>query len=117
MLHPTPQSEPTLLNIVFDALRPRPAAALVYPGYIAQQIKKALRAGDPERVIHDVSDVETIGDCRYAIKVYDFNGSTYRVTVEVLDDKPASIELRDGLPVDPEDEAAVLKAAVAACKS
>lgn len=34
--------------------------------------------------VDSVGDIETIGDCRYAISVTDDEGSRYRVTVEVL---------------------------------
>lgn len=62
----------------------------VYPGYIAFRVKDALKAiadnGDPKLdlpIITAVGDMETIGDCRYAIPVTDHNGTKYRVTVEV----------------------------------
>lgn len=57
----------------------------VYPGYIAVQVKKALKAGaaDPEQILRSIGDLETVGDCRYALTVTDFNGQTYRITIEV----------------------------------
>lgn len=59
----------------------------VYPGYLAVQIKKLLQAHKfPEEVITDISDCETLGDCRYAITATDFNGTRYRITVEVEPD-------------------------------
>jgi hypothetical protein len=54
----------------------------IYPGYIAQRIKAALRSTDPESVITSVGQIETLSLGRYAITVTDFNGSQYRVTVE-----------------------------------
>lgn len=62
------------------ALQARPS---IYPGYLAQRIKTAMRdpANDPEGVFTAVSDIETVGDCRYAMTVTDFNGTRYRVTV------------------------------------
>jgi hypothetical protein len=59
---------------------------VVYPGYIASGIRKALKAGgalDPECLLTSVGELETIGDCRYAIPLTDFNGTKYRVIVEV----------------------------------
>lgn len=62
----------------------------VYPSYIGFRIKAALKAladnGDPKLdgpIVSDVGDMETIGDCRYAIPVTDHNGTKYRITVEV----------------------------------
>jgi hypothetical protein len=61
----------------------------VYPGYIATQVKKGLAAASLHRdaIVAEVGRTETIGDCRYAMTVTDFNGQQYRVTVEVLADK------------------------------
>lgn len=82
------------IDIVGDILRifapsPRP---MIYPSYVAQRIKTALRApaNDPEGVFTAVSDIETVGDCRYAMTVTDFNGSRYRVTVVPVIERAAS---------------------------
>lgn len=56
----------------------------VYPFYIASRIKQALFCPDPERIIVAVGKIETIGDCRHALEVKDFEGTSYRITVEVL---------------------------------
>lgn len=62
----------------------------VYPSYIGFRIKAALKSladnGDPKLdgpIVSAVGDMETIGDCRYAIPVTDHNGTKYRITVEV----------------------------------
>lgn len=55
----------------------------VYPGYIGMRIKKALVAADSEQIIKGIGDMETIGDCRYQIPVTDFNGTRYKITIEV----------------------------------
>lgn len=84
--------EPTAEAISgFFADAPRAAAIpKVYPAYIGFQIKAALKSlaekGDPKLdgpIIASVGELETIGDCRYAVEVKDFNGTSYRVTVEV----------------------------------
>lgn len=56
---------------------------LIYPGYIAKRIKDALCGHDPERIVMAVGPIETVGDCKYAIRASDFNGSVYKITVEV----------------------------------
>lgn len=58
----------------------------IYPGYIAFLIKKALvaRTHDPEGVIASVGEMQTVGDCRYAIEATDFNGQRYKITIEVI---------------------------------
>lgn len=66
---------------VIASLTRRPAT--VYPSYLAMRIKKALVAGDPDHIIESVDEIETIGDCRYAIRTTDHLGNRYRVTVEV----------------------------------
>lgn len=63
----------------------------VYPGYLALRIKKALRLPDPENIYTpEIGDIETIGDCRYAMTVTDVNGTEYRITVEVAPSKSDS---------------------------
>lgn len=69
---------------IFEALTRFQAIPKVYPGYIATRIKKALKAADSENIVADVGEMQTIGDCKYAIPVTDFNGTKYRVTVEVM---------------------------------
>lgn len=62
----------------------------VYPAYLAIRIRNALRVPDPEGVFSYPSDIERIGDAKDAIYITDFNGTRYRITVEVLPDmKPA----------------------------
>lgn len=70
---------------VFDTMAKVAAMPKVYPGYIAFQIKKALCDGtvDPEKLLRSVGTMETLGSCRYAVTVKDFNGTDYRITVEV----------------------------------
>jgi hypothetical protein len=65
--------------VAFHSIKP------VYPGYIAFKIKRALLPliGNPDGIIASVGEIETIGDCRYAIPVTDFEGQTYRIMVEV----------------------------------
>lgn len=63
----------------------------VFPSYIASCIKRNIKNIDGEQIIREVGVVETIGDCRYAIPVTDFNGKTYRITVEVIDDVGAQV--------------------------
>lgn len=62
----------------------------VFPGYVAFQIKRALLHPElgvtkPEKDFPgaDVGQVETIGDCRYAMTLAVHNGTRIRVTVEV----------------------------------
>ena len=63
-------------------------STVVYSGYLTSRIKRALRETDPSlsdgQIITAVSDIETIGDCRYAVKVTDHLNNSYRVTVEVF---------------------------------
>lgn len=56
----------------------------VYSFYLAYRAQRGLQGVDPENIIASVGDIETIGDCKHAIKVTDMNGQRYRVTVEVL---------------------------------
>lgn len=61
--------------------------AKVFPSCIAFKIKQAVRAFGPDRDfpgIESVGDIETVGDCRYAMVATDANGQRYRVTVEVM---------------------------------
>lgn len=74
-----PMSVPEFLETV-ARIQSRPS---VYPGYIGTRVKKALKAADTEEIITEIGDMETIGDCKYAITVTDFNGSKYKITVEV----------------------------------
>lgn len=55
----------------------------VYSGYLGMVVKKGLKTLDTEEVLRDIGTMETIGDCRYAISATDFNGTKYRITVEV----------------------------------
>lgn len=59
------------------------ASPLVYPLYIASRIKKVLLAADSENLLREMGEIQTIGDCVHAITVTDFNGTKYRITVEV----------------------------------
>ncbi|MDE2096542.1 MAG: hypothetical protein KGL39_04790 [Patescibacteria group bacterium] len=67
-----------------DICRPR-ARHLVYPSYLMSRIKRALGVAenDPEQIIKSIGAIETIGDCRYAMTVTDFNGTEYEITVGV----------------------------------
>lgn len=56
----------------------------VYSFYIAYRAKKGLSGPDPENIIASVGEMQTVGDCRYAIEVTDHNETRYRVTIEVL---------------------------------
>lgn len=67
----------------------------VFPGYIAMRIKNAIRK--PENGLigpnldfpgAEIGDVETIGDCRYAMSIVVKNGTRCRIIVEV-EDAPA----------------------------
>lgn len=58
----------------------------VYPSYIASCIKRNIKNIDGEAIIREVGIVETVGDCKYAIPVTDFNGKKYKITIEVIDD-------------------------------
>jgi hypothetical protein len=75
------RSEP--LIDIFRSVERLASMPKVYPGYIGTRIKAGLRAADTEQIVSDIGPMETIGDCRYAIIVTDFNGTQYRVTVEV----------------------------------
>jgi len=58
----------------------------VYPFYLASRIKRGLlaaQATDPEKIIASIGEIETIGDCRYAVTVKDTNGTSYRITIAV----------------------------------
>ena len=58
----------------------------VFPLYMASRAKKGLLDGlsnDPEAIIRSVGEIETVGDCKYAITVTDVHSQTYRITVEV----------------------------------
>lgn len=61
----------------------------VYPLYHASEIKKALLAAIPaeEGIIVDVSEIQTVGDCRYAITTKDHAGQSYRITIAVERDR------------------------------
>lgn len=64
----------------------------IYPGYIGSYIKRLLLANpDPEDVIRDVGAMDTIGDCKYAITIKDFNGAEYRITIESIAPERASV--------------------------
>lgn len=56
----------------------------VYSFYLAYRAQKGLLGVDPENIIGSVGEIETVGDCRYALKVIDTSGTRYRITVEVL---------------------------------
>lgn len=63
----------------------------IYPSYIGFRIKDAIKAlianGDPKvdgPIVTAVGEMETIGDCRYALPITDFEGNTYRVTIECV---------------------------------
>jgi hypothetical protein len=77
----------TALNPLVDflgALGRLHALPKVYPGYIAMRVKNLLRGnGDPENIIANVGDVETIGDSRYQIEITDLEATKYLVTIEV----------------------------------
>lgn len=66
------------------------ALARVYPSYLASLIKRSVLGADTEATFRSIGAIETIGDCRYAMIVTDFNGTEYRVTEEVLDRKAVS---------------------------
>ncbi len=57
----------------------------IYPLFHASTIKAALLAAIPtaDGMIVDVSEIKTVGDCRYAITTRDHAGQTYRITVQV----------------------------------
>lgn len=77
---------PTIFDGILRGLS-RPPVKPVYPGYLASRVKRGLlsaQTADPERIIATVGDIETVGDCRYAIVVTDDEGNRYRITVEVL---------------------------------
>jgi hypothetical protein len=68
----------------------------VYPMYLASRIKRGLLAAqqaDDERIIEAVGEIETIGDCRYAIPVTDCEGNSYRITVQVIEKPKAAPSL------------------------
>lgn len=74
---------------IADAAAKLAASPKVYPMYLASRIKSALKQADRElapgqNIIESVADIETLGDCRYAMTVTDHNGTKYRVTVEVV---------------------------------
>jgi hypothetical protein len=69
---------------IFDALAKFQAIPKVFPGYLASKIKRSMKAADSEDIIAEIGDIETIGDCKYAIPVTDFNGTRYRITVQVM---------------------------------
>lgn len=61
----------------------------VYPFYHASIIKTALAAAIPhaDGMIVEVSAVQTVGDCRYAITTKDHAGQTYRITIAVENER------------------------------
>lgn len=58
----------------------------VYPGYIASRIKRWLVNSDPERICTE-AEAHHIGDCRHEVIATDFNGTKYRITVEVMNEQ------------------------------
>jgi hypothetical protein len=81
---PTGRSSDGVVVSIFDMLAKFQAIPKVYSGYLGMGVKRALKAADTESIIADIGEMQTIGDCKYAIPVTDFNGTRYRVTVEVL---------------------------------
>lgn len=77
-----------MLRDVATALARGPAIVAsipkVYSFYLAYRAQKGLQGIDPEGIIASVADIETVGDCRHAIKVTDMNGQKYLITIEVL---------------------------------
>lgn len=73
----------TVLDIASSAAR-MAAIPKVYSFYLAYRASKGLGGADPENIIARVGQIETVGDCKYAIPVSDFEGNRYLVTVEVL---------------------------------
>ena len=73
--------------------RPVKMPAPVYAFYIMTRIRDALKARfqDREKLIGEVitdehgNCIETLGDCKYALRVGDTQGNRYRVTIEVLE--------------------------------
>lgn len=77
-------------NLIVDIARAAAQAAAlprVYPGHIMQRIKMALLVSDPEGVITSTGQIESIGDCRYGLTITDLNGTEYRITVEVNNER------------------------------
>lgn len=76
-----------LLTIFAPVHMPR----TVYPLYFTSQIMKALRShgtskvADPEGLMVGDTEMQTLGNSRYAIITSDVNGTKYRVTVEVVE--------------------------------
>ena len=71
---------PSFASVVASLTR-RPAT--VYPGYLAVRLKQALVT---DQIIESVADIQTIGDCRYALSATDHLGTRYRITVAVDDE-------------------------------
>lgn len=72
-----------ITDAMLSAARPRPLR-YVYPARIAMLVRNALRKGDPDGIIASVdNDIQTIGANRYAVRLHDVDGTTYRITVEV----------------------------------
>lgn len=72
----------SLIDVAAAVLKPR--LPEVYPGYLAKLVRDALRRhGDPEDVITTIDDIIRIGDGKDLIVATDFNGTQYRITVEV----------------------------------
>lgn len=73
----------------FEAAAKVAAMPKVYPAYIAFRCKDGLKAALTTKefiegpIVTAIGDLETTGDCRYAIPITDHNGTKYRVTVEV----------------------------------
>lgn len=77
----------TLVHSMLEGMARVASMPKVYSSYLAFRMKQAAlalgRDGDFPGV-ESVGDLQTIGDCRYAMAITDKNGQRYRVTVEVL---------------------------------
>ena len=72
------------LSALINGMFNRPALRTVYPLYFISLIRRALRQPDPEGIVGDIGEVETLGNSRYALTATDRGGTTYRITVEVV---------------------------------
>jgi hypothetical protein len=65
----------------------RRARELVYPAFMAFNIKRLVKSFDgseTDGVTFTPGDVETLGSGRYAMEVTASNGPRYRITVEAI---------------------------------
>jgi hypothetical protein len=80
-------------DILLEMFRPVKMPAPVYSFYLMTRIRDALKAKyqDREKLIGEVIPdqhgdcIQTVGDCKHAIKLSDTQGNRYRVTIEVLE--------------------------------